>query len=149
MDRVNRHGTDLDSVELEPQDRYSIKFLYRLSAEKFQEMLDAQGGVCAICGQPPISRKRLSVDHDHDTDTVRGLLCLHCNLILGYARDDIRILARAAVYLSEHSSQPFDLDHAMAVFQSAAKSQGVTLNAYLRDAGIERPPQKGHFRVSG
>ncbi len=49
--------------------------------EQYEEMLDEQGGVCALCGQPPKTR-RLHVDHDHRTKQVRGLLCYRCNRAL-------------------------------------------------------------------
>lgn len=44
-------------------------------------MLETQGGGCAICKRPP-KKLRLSVDHDHKTGLVRGLLCFGCNSIL-------------------------------------------------------------------
>ena len=44
----------------------------------YDAMLAAQGGVCAICGNPPKTR-RLHIDHDHKTGKVRGLLCFQCN----------------------------------------------------------------------
>ena len=47
----------------------------------YTRMLEAQGGGCAICGNPPKSR-RLHVDHDHRTGQVRGLLCFRCNRAL-------------------------------------------------------------------
>jgi len=36
-------------------------------------MLDHQGGVCAVCGEPP-GKWRLVVDRDHDTNELLGLI---------------------------------------------------------------------------
>jgi Recombination endonuclease VII len=47
----------------------------------YEALLAAQGGGCAICGNPPKTR-RLHVDHDHKTGKVRGLLCHRCNRAL-------------------------------------------------------------------
>ncbi len=74
-------------------------------------MLVAQGGVCAICGEPEtlVQYDRvvsLSVDHDHTTGRVRGLLCGYCNFQLGKLEHDLpsfgsdeRLLANAHDYL--------------------------------------------------
>jgi hypothetical protein len=50
---------------------------------EYAAMLEAQGGGCAICGNPPKTR-RLHVDHDHHDPEhrVRGLLCFRCNRFL-------------------------------------------------------------------
>lgn len=56
----------------------------------------ALGTCCAICGG---SDRRLVVDHDHRTNTVRGMLCDMCNLALGGFLDSPDILRRAATYL--------------------------------------------------
>jgi hypothetical protein len=50
---------------------------------EYTARLEVQGGGCAICGNPPKTR-RLHVDHNHRTGTVRGLLCYRCNRQLGY-----------------------------------------------------------------
>lgn len=65
------------------------------------ELREKQGGCCAICGTPEAEapRKRLHVDHDHGTDTVRGLLCGRCNTGLGMFKDDPGRLAAAIEYL--------------------------------------------------
>lgn len=79
--------------------------LARLGAtpEMYDDLFQAQQGVCAICGYPPeMLGKRLSVDHDHKTKKVRGLLCKACNLGLGSFRDDKRRLLRAVTYLEDH-----------------------------------------------
>jgi hypothetical protein len=54
-----------------------------VSTEDYERMLAAQGGGCAICGAKPKSR-RLHVDHDHRTGTVRGLLCFQHNRAIPY-----------------------------------------------------------------
>lgn len=67
-------------------------------------MLHAQGGACALCRQLETQTtrgtvRRLSVDHDHATGRVRGLLCSRCNLTLGRHDDDLAWFTRAAEYL--------------------------------------------------
>lgn len=57
---------------------------YGLTQEQLQQMIVDQGGICKICGGPPQAPKvSLSIDHNHKTGKVRGLLCDHCNLTLG------------------------------------------------------------------
>jgi hypothetical protein len=57
---------------------------YKLTVEKYDAILAYQGGVCYCCHQAePVKGRRLSVDHDHDTGEVRGLLCSRCNPIIG------------------------------------------------------------------
>ena len=72
---------------------------YGMTPEEYNELFARQGGVCRICSQPQQER-RLSIDHDHKTDKVRGLLCIKCNLVLGMANDNIEILNAAIEYLS-------------------------------------------------
>ncbi|VVB50867.1 Recombination endonuclease VII [uncultured archaeon] len=57
---------------------------YKLTVEQYEAILEHQGGVCYGCGEAePVKGRRLSVDHDHETGLVRGLLCSRCNPILG------------------------------------------------------------------
>ena len=56
---------------------------YGLSMEDYEKMNDVQQGACAICGCKPT--RRLSVDHDHKTGKVRGLLCVRCNTSVDWA----------------------------------------------------------------
>ncbi len=51
--------------------------------EDYHARFTAQRGVCAICGKPT-PQGCLSVDHDHTTGSVRGLLCRGCNGSLGW-----------------------------------------------------------------
>jgi hypothetical protein len=63
-------------------------------------MLKVQNNSCLICGKKE-TKRRLSVDHNHKTGKVRGLLCSHCNHILGLSYDNIKILQSAINYLNK------------------------------------------------
>lgn len=87
---------------------YGRRVRYDLSAEGYDLLLQKQGGVCAICGQPERLKstngsgeiaKDLSVDHCHDTGQIRGLLCRSCNFALGHMEDDPHRFRVAAQYL--------------------------------------------------
>ena len=65
----------------------------------YAELVLLQGSeTCRICGDGP-NGKRLQIDHNHETDEVRGLLCGRCNRMLGQALDSEAILLRAVEYL--------------------------------------------------
>lgn len=79
---------------------------FGLTPDQFNEMLEAQGGACAICERPEKvvdSRngrvKSLAVDHDHESGAVRGLLCQNCNKGIGNLGDSADTLIAAAMYL--------------------------------------------------
>lgn len=77
---------------------YHLKRRYGITAEDADAMLEAQGGLCAICQAAPAAH----VDHDHETGAVRALLCFNCNGGLGQFKDDPRVLRAAAEYVEEH-----------------------------------------------
>lgn len=58
---------------------------YGIDLQIFEKLLDAQGGVCALCKttEPGGQYSVWVVDHCHDTGRVRGLLCHSCNISLG------------------------------------------------------------------
>lgn len=60
---------------------------------------------CAICNcSIEKNGKKLSVDHNHNTNCVRGLLCTKCNFGLGYFNDNKKLLLKAIDYLSNNYS---------------------------------------------
>jgi hypothetical protein len=71
---------------------------YGMTIEDYEARLEAQGGVCAICLAEP-GKRRLAVDHDHDSGRVRGLLCSQCNTGLGSLQDDPDLVWLAFQYL--------------------------------------------------
>jgi hypothetical protein len=78
--------------------RYDLKAKYGITVEEYNRLLESQGGVCAICGQT-CYKNRLSVDHDHATGEVRGLLCDNCNKALGCFKEDPLVIKKALNYL--------------------------------------------------
>lgn len=81
--------------------------MYGIGEGDYDRMYAAQGGKCAICQRGKGKSKRLSVDHDHKTGKVRGLLCAACNrwLLGRCARDDVAVLQRAIEYLEHPPAQ--------------------------------------------
>lgn len=77
-----------------------LRSAYGLTPAGYADMLAAQSGVCGICQLPEKGNKNLSVDHDHETGQVRGLLCDRCNKALGLFEDDPSRMAAAIQYLT-------------------------------------------------
>lgn len=83
-----------------------LRHKYGMTLAQYDALLSRQGGVCAICKEPP-TRRGLDVDHDHRCcpgmrscgRCVRGLLCSPCNRAVGYMRDDPNLLRLAASYV--------------------------------------------------
>lgn len=65
--------------------RSSLKRQYGITLEDYDALFEAQQGLCAICNRQDSTRRRLAVDHDHETGRIRGLLCYSCNTKLAFA----------------------------------------------------------------
>jgi len=77
-----------------------MKSLYGLSFDEYMGMMDAQSGKCAICGTKLAGIRGINIDHCHETNKIRGLLCKNCNLGLGFFKDEINLLQKAIRYIS-------------------------------------------------
>lgn len=87
---------------------YQLKWKFGISLEDYERREADQQGLCLICRRKEFlenlpARKRLSVDHKHGTDEIRGLLCTYCNTGLGFFDDDPEIIKRAISYLENNS----------------------------------------------
>lgn len=103
--RPRRRRTELPN--LSGEERRMHHYLVRrfgITLAEYRELLEAQGGRCAICRRVPDEADpngwRFCVDHDHETGAVRGLLCRTCNIGLGAFRDDPRLLDAATRYIT-------------------------------------------------
>ena len=81
---------------------YDFRQKYGITLADYDTMFESQGGVCAICFQPPTGGRRMAVDHNHETGKIRGLLCHRCNLAIGNLRDDPEVIASAFAYVEAH-----------------------------------------------
>ncbi len=80
---------------------YRLRYRHGISMEQYEQMLEEQKHLCAICQKYPAKNLKnpWHVDHDHATGKVRGILCHSCNTALGNFNDDPEILQRALDYL--------------------------------------------------
>jgi hypothetical protein len=78
-----------------------LKNKYGITFDQYSVLLGAQGNACKICGSfsPGASKKYFSIDHDHQTGKIRGILCHGCNAGLGMFKEDTKSLRQAAIYL--------------------------------------------------
>ena len=82
----------------------NLKKQYGITLEQYNTMFIFQGGVCLVCGRPETASrngkvKNLSVDHNHVTDKIRGLLCQKCNSALGLLEDNPVIIKSLLEYI--------------------------------------------------
>ena len=91
---------------------HQLKYKYGITNKDYDLILKSQNGTCAICDGENSTREKgthnnksvamaLSVDHNHKTGKVRGLLCNGCNTSLGKFKDDPVLLQKAIKYLEE------------------------------------------------
>ena len=81
--------------------KYNLKRDYGITLVEYDEMFEKQNGVCVICKQSDITGQRLSVDHNHKTGKIRGLLCHRCNLWLGVFENSHGLFKEFEKYLKQ------------------------------------------------
>jgi hypothetical protein len=99
------------SVRVREYNRRTQLARYGTTPEEYAARLEAQAGLCMICGGPPKpegirAESKLHQDHDHVTKRNRDLLCANCNKGLGCFGDDPERLRAAAAYVERHREQP-------------------------------------------
>ncbi len=72
---------------------------YGMSETEYMEMLTKQNGGCAMCGTRPKPPRHLTVDHNHTTGKIRGLLCDPCNRGIARFENDTTLIDKAIAYL--------------------------------------------------
>lgn len=82
-----------------------LKKYYKMTPTEFNALWELQDGKCAICESKmkPMGRAKdaVAIDHNHQTNQVRGLLCRGCNHGIGCLKDSPEVLRNAAKYLDE------------------------------------------------
>lgn len=78
---------------------------YGLTQEDYDAMLASQEHRCAVCEEELVDTKTTHIDHCHETDKVRGLLCLSCNTAAGRLGDCPDRVQALADYLRLHQGE--------------------------------------------
>lgn len=81
-----------------------IRSRYGITREQYEALIKEQQWRCYICKihENESSKRRLCIDHDHETGLARKLLCGNCNRMLSNAKENIRILELGIDYLRQH-----------------------------------------------
>jgi hypothetical protein len=98
--RKNAYQKNYRSSHPEAHRNYILRTKYNMTQQDYDDLLAFQGGVCALCGKPPTEGHILHVDHDHETDTVRGLCHFSCNYALGRLGDTVGRIEHVLDYLN-------------------------------------------------
>jgi dCMP deaminase len=91
-----------------------IKHFYGITLLQYIDILTKQNGCCAVCkiNKAGYKGKRLSVDHNHKTNEVRGLLCDDCNNAIGKLKDDMILAKNALDYSIDSEYYPLSMKDA-------------------------------------
>ena len=85
------------------QREYDLRASYNATPEQVTAILDWNGGPCSACGKQltkfGTGLDEACIDHDHQTEILRGIICGACNRALGYVKDSIEHLRQLEAYL--------------------------------------------------
>ena len=101
-----RHRAENREVLRERDRERWLRAKYGLTPQSFNELLERQEGACVICGR--VMGEDLHVDHDHHSNSVRGLLCGSCNRGIGLLQENPKHLYRAAQYITDHKLAQYE-----------------------------------------
>lgn len=76
--------------------RWNCKSRFGLSLIEYK-LWFSEHPFCSICGKD----NNLVLDHCHNTNKIRGVLCRKCNSGIGLLQDNIDMLKKAIEYLSK------------------------------------------------
>jgi hypothetical protein len=98
--------------------------------------------LCDICGVQPA----VEVEHDHETNIIRGFACRGCNFLLGVAKDDPNLLMKAMEYLKNpprsHLGLYKDAVNARTNEWSKSPEQHSKRNSYMRGWKAKKREEK-------
>lgn len=77
---------------------HHIKTKYGLTREQYESMVKKQKGRCKICRE---IMNRICIDHNHENNDVRDLLCSHCNTAIGLIKESISTAESMIAYFKK------------------------------------------------
>ena len=70
---------------------------FKLSEAEYNELMKHDN--CQVCSRDITNKK--CIDHCHNKEKIRGVLCNNCNTALGLVGDNIQILSKLIQYLEQ------------------------------------------------
>ena len=98
--KTGYHNTCKDCQSIRNRDSL-VKRLYNKTLDELHIHLENSNWKCNICGTD-IKYKKQCVDHDHDNEKFRGILCDSCNRGLGLLKDNPDTLLQSILYLKSN-----------------------------------------------
>lgn len=81
-----------------------LKTRYGITLAEFRGFLGAQNHQCAICSSGFEREQDAHIDHCHETNVLRGILCGPCNRAIGLLKESHVVAAAASSYLKQGGS---------------------------------------------
>lgn len=89
--------------------RFKLLKNYGLTLEEYERLLRQTNGICPICQKEFAEKKHKKgcdakgpvVDHNHETNEVRGIICGMCNIGIGVFYEDQETMIRAIKWLNK------------------------------------------------
>ena len=100
-----------DLVRGRERERNLVRNGYGITLAEYDEMVEVQGGLCAVCHQPETytykgTVRSLAIDHDHESGRLRDLLCARCNLLIGQIEaGDEGLIPALFAYIRRHRGE--------------------------------------------
>jgi len=101
LERFRERRREWDKNHPEVKRAYWITHNYNITIDEWNGLYERQKGLCAICSEVLIIGRKTVVDHCHDTNKVRGILCRKCNTGIGMLSDNPDTVLRAYEYLAK------------------------------------------------
>jgi hypothetical protein len=102
QDIFRRIANEKSKVYQKKRGRYH---LYGITHTEYELMLYLQDDRCAVCNKQFSTSNTPCIDHNHESQQVRGLLCNSCNLGIGLMRESTGLIQRAIEYLKQHGKR--------------------------------------------
>lgn len=84
---------------------YDLTRRYGITLEQKRKMVEEQDGKCAICEKELNKGRDINVDHCHNKNKIRGILCNNCNRGIGLFKDNPEIIRAAINYIEKHKDE--------------------------------------------
>lgn len=106
LDEMRKKARKCVSKHKESRRDSKFKSRYGITLSEYNKKREEQNYKCGICETHEDNLKtRLFVDHNHDTEQVRMLLCQNCNTGIGQFKESIVRLDAAINYLKKFNKQ--------------------------------------------